>query len=358
MPPGQLPCARRNAEGGSSGGDDAGENLELQEWRESAEPVNIRQMGSGAPFTEFLRNASGGRKQSAALSVVSAICADMISYTGQGKLLYSIFSDEMLTPRPWEVKLAMASAATHPHSSRKNIDQTPAEKLTHNIKKHSSSSTKARKGEIEPWENGDTQKHKQWSRRLKSRQVRNRVKRGFSSVARSCPTPCDPMDCSTPGLPVYHQLPELAQTHIHRVGDTIEPSYLCCPFLLLPSIFPSIRVFSNESTLPIRWPKFSSFSFSISPSNEYSELISFRINWFDFLAVQGTLRSLLQHHSSKASILQSSAFFIVQLSHPYMTAGKSTALTRWIFVGKVMSLLLNILSRLVINFLPRSKRVF
>ena len=130
---------------------------------------------------------------------------------------------------------------------------------------------------------------------------------------------------------------------------------LCHPLLLLPSIFPSIRVFSNESLLHIRWPKYCSFSFSIiSPSNEYSGLISFRMDWLDLLAVQGTLRSLLQHHSSKASILQHSAFFIVQLSHPYMTTGKTIALTRRTFAGKVMSLLLNMLSRLVITFLPKS----
>ena len=121
---------------------------------------------------------------------------------------------------------------------------------------------------------------------------------------------------------------------------------LCCPLLFLPSIFPSIRIFSNESVLPIRCPKYWSFSFSISPSNEYSGLISFRIDWFNLLAVQGTLKSLLQHHSSKASILQHSAFFMVQLSHPYMTTGETIALTRWIFVGKVMSLLINTLSRL------------
>ena len=127
--------------------------------------------------------------------------------------------------------------------------------------------------------------------------------------------------------------------------------------LLLPSIFPSIRVFANESILHIRWPKYWSFSFSISPSNEYSGLISFRMNWLDFLAVQGTLKSLLQHHSSKASILLCSAFFIVQLSHPYMTTGKTIALTRWTFADKVMSLLLNMLSRLVITFLPRSKHL-
>ena len=132
---------------------------------------------------------------------------------------------------------------------------------------------------------------------------------------------------------------------------------LCRPLLLLPSIFPSIRVFSNESALRIRWPKYWSFSFNISPSNEHPGLISFRMDWLDLLAVQGTLKSLLQHHSSKASILQRSAFFTVQLSHPYMTTGKTIALTRRTFVGKVMSLLLNMLSRLVITFLPRSKRL-
>ena len=132
---------------------------------------------------------------------------------------------------------------------------------------------------------------------------------------------------------------------------------LCRPLLLLPSIFPRIRVFSNESVLHIRRPKYWSFSFSISPSNEYSGLISFRIDWLDLLADQGTLKSLLQHHSSKTSVLRSSAFFIVQFSHPYMTTGKTIALTRWTFVGKVMSLLLNMLSRLVIAFLPRSKHL-
>ena len=130
---------------------------------------------------------------------------------------------------------------------------------------------------------------------------------------------------------------------------------LCHPLLLLPSIFPSIRLFSNESVLCIRWSNFWSFSFSISPSNEYSGPISFRMDWLNLLAVQGTLRGLLQHHSSKASILQCSAFFIVQLSHPYMTTGKTITLTRWTFVGKVISLLFNILSRLVIAFLPRRK---
>ena len=132
---------------------------------------------------------------------------------------------------------------------------------------------------------------------------------------------------------------------------------LCHRLLLLPSIFPSIRVFSNESALHIRWPKYWSFSFSISLSNEHPGLISFRIDWYDLLAVEGNLKSLLQHHSSKASILQCSSFFTVQLSYPYMTTGKTIALTRWTFVGKVMSLLFNMLSRWVITFLPRSKRL-
>ena len=130
---------------------------------------------------------------------------------------------------------------------------------------------------------------------------------------------------------------------------------LCHPLLLQPYIFPSIRIFSNESVLCIRWPKYCSFSFSISPSNEYSGLISFRMDWFDLLAVQGTLKSLLQHHSPKVSILWHSAFFIVQLSHPYMTTGKTITLTRQTFVSKIVSLLFNMLSRLVITFLPRSK---
>ena len=129
------------------------------------------------------------------------------------------------------------------------------------------------------------------------------------------------------------------------------------PLLLLPSIFPSIRVFSNESALHIRWPKYWNFSYNISPSNEHTGVISFRMDWLDLLAVQGTLKSLLQHHSSKASILRCSAFFIVQLSHPYMTTGKTITFTRWTFVGKAMSLLLNMLSRLVITFLPRSKHL-
>ena len=164
------------------------------------------------------------------------------------------------------------------------------------------------------------------------------------------------MDCSTPGFPAHHQLPELALTHVHQDGDAIQPSHpLSSPS---PAFnIPSIRVFSNESVLRIRWPKYWSFNFSISPSNEYSGLISFRMDWLDLLALQGTLKSLLQHYSSKASILWCSAFSMVQLSHLYMTTGKTIALTRWTFDGKVMSLLLNMLSRLVIAFLPRSKRI-
>ena len=139
------------------------------------------------------------------------------------------------------------------------------------------------------------------------------------------------MDCSMPGFPVHHQLPKLAQTLAYWVSDAIQSSH---PLLLL-SIFPSIRVFSNESALCIRWPKYWNFSFNISPSNEYSGLISFRIDWFDLLAIQGTLQSLLQHHNLKASILRRSAFFMVQLSHLYMTTGKTIALTRWTFVSKL-----------------------
>ena len=149
------------------------------------------------------------------------------------------------------------------------------------------------------------------------------------------------MNCSTPGLPVHHQLPEFTQTQ-RPSSQWCHPAISSChPLLLLPPIPPSIRVFSNESTRCIRWPKYWSFSFSIIPSKEIPGLISFRMDWLDLLAVQGTLKNLLQHHSSKASILQRSAFFTVQLSHPYMITGKTIALTRWNFVGKVMSLLLN-----------------
>ena len=177
----------------------------------------------------------------------------------------------------------------------------------------------------------------------------------FSSVAQLYPTLCDPMNRSTPGLPVHHQLPEFTKTH--RVSDAIHHLILCRPLLLLPPIPPSIRVFSNESVLHITWPKYWSFSFNISPSNEHPGLISVRMDWLDLLVVQGILKSLLRHHSSKASILQCSAFFMVQLSHPYMTTGKTIALTRRTFVSKVMSLLLNMLSRLIITFLPRSKHL-
>ena len=176
----------------------------------------------------------------------------------------------------------------------------------------------------------------------------------FSSVAQSCPTLCHPMNCSTPGLPVHHEHPEFIQIHVHRVGNAIQPSHLLSspspPAFNLSQYQGLFKCVSSSH----RWPKYWSFSFSINPSNEYPGLISFRIDWLDLLAVQGTLRSLLQHHNSKASILQCSAFFTVQLSHPYMTTGKTIALIRWTFVGKVMSLLLNMLSRLVITFLPRS----
>ena len=141
------------------------------------------------------------------------------------------------------------------------------------------------------------------------------------------------MNHSSPGLPVHHHLPEFTQTHVHRVSDAIQPSHPLSSPVLLPTIFPSIRVFSDESALHIRWPKYWSFGFNISPCNEHPGLISFRMDWLDLLAVQGTLKSLLQHHSSKASILQRSPFFIVQLSHPYMTTGKTIVLTRRTFVG-------------------------
>ena len=163
------------------------------------------------------------------------------------------------------------------------------------------------------------------------------------------------MDYSTTGFPVHHQLPGLAQTYVHRVDDAIQPSHPQSSHSPPSSILPQIWVFFNESVLHIRWPKY--WSFSISPSSEYSGLISFRMDWLDLLAVQGALKSLHQHHSSKASILLCSAFFIVQLSHSYMTTGKTIALTSQTFVGKVMSLLFNMLSRLVITFLPRSKHL-
>ena len=151
------------------------------------------------------------------------------------------------------------------------------------------------------------------------------------------------MSCSTPALPVQHQLLEPTQTHVHWVSDAIQPSYPLSSPSSLPSFLTSIRVFPNESALHIRWPKYWSFSFNVRPSNEHPGLISFRMDWLAFLAVQGTLKSLLQHHSSKPSILRHSAFFMAQLSHPYMTTGKTIALTRRTFVGKVMSLLFNML---------------
>ena len=177
------------------------------------------------------------------------------------------------------------------------------------------------------------------------------------SVAQSCPTLCDPMNRSMPGLPVHHQLPEFMQIHVHRIGDAIQPFH--------PLSSPSPPAFNHSQNQGLsqkvsslyQVAKVSVLQLQHQYSNEYSGLISFSIDWFDFHAVQGTLKSLLQHYSSKASILRCSAFFIVQLSHPYMTTGKTIALTRWTFVSKVMSLLFNILSRLVITFLPRSSSV-
>ena len=179
----------------------------------------------------------------------------------------------------------------------------------------------------------------------------------MTSVAQSCPTLCDPMNCNMPGLPVCHQLPEFTQAYVHWVSDAIQPSHP------LSSSSPPVLNIShhqglfNESVLCITWPKYCSFSFNISPSNEHPGLISFRMDLLDLLAVQGTLKSLLQHHSSKASILWCSAFFTAQHSLSYMTTGETIALMRWTFIGKVMSLLFNILSRLVIIFLPRSKHL-
>ena len=177
----------------------------------------------------------------------------------------------------------------------------------------------------------------------------------ISSVTHSCPTLCNPMDCSTP---VSQSINNSQSLHKLMSIKSVMPSnhlILSRPVLLPPSIFTSIRVFSNESVLQIRWPKYWSFSFSSIRSNEYPGLISFRMDWLDLLAVQGTLKSILQHHSSKASTLRHSAFFIVQLSHPYMTTGKTIALTRCTFAGKIISLLFNMLSRLAIAFLLRSK---
>ena len=166
----------------------------------------------------------------------------------------------------------------------------------------------------------------------------------FSSVTQSCLTLCNPMNHSTPGFPVHHQLQSPPKLMSIKSVMPFNHLILCWPLLLLPSIFPSIRVFSNESALRMRWPKYWSFSFSISPSNEHPGQISFKMDWVNLLAVQGTLKSLLQHHSSKVSIFRCSAFFIVQLSHPYMTTGKTIALIRRAFFGKVMSLIFNMLS--------------
>ena len=177
------------------------------------------------------------------------------------------------------------------------------------------------------------------------------------SVSKSCPTHCDPMDCNMPGSSVPQNLWNLLKFMSVESVMLSNRLILYLPLFLLPSIFPSIRVFSNELALCIRWPKYWSFSFSISPSNEYSGLISSRIDRFDPLAVQGTLKSLLQHHSSKESILWRSAFFTVQLSHPYMTTGKTIALTTLTFVSKVMSLLFNMMFRFVIAFLSRIKHL-
>jgi len=184
------------------------------------------------------------------------------------------------------------------------------------------------------------------------------VASSVSSVAHGHLTLCDPMDCSVPRLPVHHQFLALTQIHVHQVSDAILASHpLLSPSPPTFNLSQYHGLFSKESFLCIRWPKYCSFSFSISPSNEHPGLISFRMYWLDLLAVQGTLNSLLQNHSTKASILQHSVFFKVQLSRPYMTPGKTIALTRQTFVRKVMSLLLNILPRFVIAFLPRSKHL-
>ena len=187
------------------------------------------------------------------------------------------------------------------------------------------------------------------ARRSKSTLKEINPEYSLEEVAQSCLTLCDSIDHSTPGLTIHQQIPE--STKPMCIGSVMPSNHLilCQPLFLSPSIFPSIRVFSNESVLPIKWPKYWSFSFSISPSHEYSGLISFRMDWFDLLAVQGTCKSLLQHDSSKASILSCSAFFIVQLSHPYVTTGKIIALLT--LVVKEMSLLFNMLSRLVIPWL-------
>ena len=179
----------------------------------------------------------------------------------------------------------------------------------------------------------------------------------FSSVAQSCPNVCNPMDCSTPGCPVHHQILGLEQTHVHWSMMPSNHLILCHSLLLLPSIFPSLKVFSNESGFHIRWSKYWTFNFSVSPSSEYSIMISLRADWLELLEVQRILKRLLQHHNSKAPILRHSAFFMVQPSHPYMTTGKTIALARWTFISEVMSVLFNMLSMLAIAFLPRSKHL-
>ena len=176
----------------------------------------------------------------------------------------------------------------------------------------------------------------------------------FSSIAQSCRTLCDPMDCSTPGLPIHHQLPEFPQTHVHWVGDAIQPSHpLSSPLPPAFNLSQNQGLFQRVSSFH-QVAKVLEFQLQYQSFHEYSGLISFKMGWLDLIVVQGTLESFLQHHNSKASILWHSAFFIVQISHPYMTTGKAIALIRWTFVGKLMPLLFNMLSRLVITFLPRS----
>ena len=179
----------------------------------------------------------------------------------------------------------------------------------------------------------------------------------FNSVAQLCLTLRNPTDCSMPGFPVHHQLPELTQTHVHQVSDAIQPSHPVVPFSSHLQSFPASESFLMNQSFASAGQSIKSFSFSICPSKEHSGLISFRMDWLDLLSVQETLKSLLQHHSSKASILRHSAFFMVQRSHPYMNIGKTIALTRWTFFGKIMSLLFNMVCRLVIVFLPRSKHL-
>ena len=201
-----------------------------------------------------------------------------------------------------------------------------------------------------PFEKISSKTYKTWPKKKKSEVASVQ----FLSCIRLFVTPWTATFQASLSITNSESLPKLMSIELVMPSNHL---FFCHPLLLLPSIFPSISIFSNESALHIRWPQYWSCSFSISPSNEYSGLISFRMDWLDLLAVQGTFKSLLQHHSSEASILWHSAFFIVQLSHPYTTIGKTIALTRWTFVGKVMSLLFNMLSRLVITFLPKSKHL-